>query len=59
MEEFLTLMTVSMMWQMTASRSSQTLKMVMDSIMEGEMVLVEALWVQAVLTSSRFVFSVL
>jgi hypothetical protein len=58
MVEFWTLTIVSMMWQMTVSRSLQTLRMVTDSIMVGEMALVAALWVQAVRTSSRFVFGV-
>jgi hypothetical protein len=58
MEVFSIQMIVSMMWQMTVSRSSQTLRMVMDIIMVGEMVLVGALWAQAVLISSRFVFDV-
>jgi hypothetical protein len=55
MEESSILTTVSMMWQMTVSRSSQTLKMVMASIMEEEMVPVAAQSVQAVRTSFRFV----
>jgi hypothetical protein len=59
MEEFSIQMTVSMMWRMTVSRLSQTLRMAMDSIMEGEMALVAALWAQAALTSSRFEFDFL
>jgi hypothetical protein len=59
MGEFWIQMIASMMWQTTVSRLSQTLRMVMGSIMEGEMVLVVALWEQVALTSSRFVFGFL
>jgi hypothetical protein len=59
MEESSIQMIVSMMWQMTVSRLSQTLRMVMGSTTEGEMVLVGVLWALAVLISSRFVFGFL
>jgi len=58
MEVFSIQMIVSMMWQMTVSRSSQTLRMVMDIIMVGEMVLVGALWAQAVLIPSGVLFGI-